>query len=119
VLAELVSIGTLVVFAMVCAGVLVRWGPGSHEPKDAKPKLELAVPALAVYVDLYPSRVQIFILQCPCSLSCRRYYIHGSGEPLRPIWMRILSIVLTSIAFSLSFTERAPIAVPIIFLVIW
>lgn len=57
-LAELVSIGTLVVFAMVCAGVLFR-----------------------------------------------RYHVRGEGDALRPVLLRLLALILTSISFSLSFIE--------------
>ncbi|GLC37891.1 hypothetical protein PLESTM_000660300 [Pleodorina starrii] len=71
-LAELVSIGTLVVFCSVCSGVLFR-----------------------------------------------RYHVHGSGEPLRPLGLRLGGVVLASVGFSVSFTERAPVAVPIVFLVLW
>ncbi|KAG2487845.1 hypothetical protein HYH03_013562 [Edaphochlamys debaryana] len=71
-LAELVSIGTLVVFCSVCAGVLFR-----------------------------------------------RYHVHGSGEPLRPVLSRLGAVVAAAVGFSVSFTERAPIAIPILFLVAW
>eukprot|EP00198_Chlamydomonas_reinhardtii_P000349 XP_001689684.1 cationic amino acid transporter 2 [Chlamydomonas reinhardtii] len=71
-LAELVSIGTLVVFCSVCAGVLFR-----------------------------------------------RYYVHGSGEPLRPVLGRLGGVVAAAVCFSVSFTEAAPAWVPAIFLVVW
>ncbi|KXZ55292.1 hypothetical protein GPECTOR_3g428 [Gonium pectorale] len=71
-LAELVSIGTLVVFCSVCAGVLFR-----------------------------------------------RYHVHGSGQPMRPVLSRLGGVVLAAIGFSVSFTEHAPLYVPAIFLVIW
>ncbi|MEW5312473.1 MAG: hypothetical protein WDW38_004106 [Sanguina aurantia] len=71
-LAELVSIGTLVVFAMVCSGVLFR-----------------------------------------------RYTLRGQPEALTPVLLRILAIIMSAVGFSLSFTEEAPIAVPIVFAVLW
>ncbi|KAG2448496.1 hypothetical protein HYH02_006387 [Chlamydomonas schloesseri] len=71
-LAELVSIGTLVVFCSVCAGVLFR-----------------------------------------------RYHVHGSGEPLRPVLGRLGGVVLAAICFSVSFTEAAPAWVPSLFLAAW
>ena len=72
VLAELVSIGTLVVFAMVCSGVLFR-----------------------------------------------RYWGRGVGEPVRPVGLRIIALCAVSVAFSLSFSLNAPIAVPICMLGTW
>ncbi|GAX78790.1 hypothetical protein CEUSTIGMA_g6227.t1 [Chlamydomonas eustigma] len=72
VLAELVSIGTLVVFAMVCSGIIFR-----------------------------------------------RYWVRGEGEPLRPIGLRLVAVSVASIAFSISFTEGAPVAVPICMLALW
>ncbi|KAJ9530885.1 hypothetical protein QJQ45_028830, partial [Haematococcus lacustris] len=72
VLSELVSIGALVVFTMVCAGVLFR-----------------------------------------------RYHVRGLGDSARPVGLRLAGIALTSIAFSLSFTERAPLLLPLFFLLAW
>ncbi|KAL6751059.1 amino acid permease-domain-containing protein [Haematococcus lacustris] len=72
VLSELVSIGALVVFTMVCAGVLFR-----------------------------------------------RYHVRGLGDSARPVGLRLVGIALTSIAFSLSFTERAPLLLPLFFLLAW
>lgn len=42
--------------------------------------------------------------------------MHGSGEPARPVLLRLLAVVLCAIGFSLSFTEEAPIAVYCLFL---
>ncbi|KAJ9530705.1 hypothetical protein QJQ45_014868 [Haematococcus lacustris] len=72
VLSELVSIGALVVFTMVCAGVLFR-----------------------------------------------RCHVRGLGDSARPVGLRLVGIALTSIAFSLSFTERAPLLLPLFFLLAW
>jgi APA family basic amino acid/polyamine antiporter len=72
ILSELVSIGTLVVFAMICCGVVFR-----------------------------------------------RYYVRGQGGSLKPVGLRIGGIIISSVAFSLSYTEKAPIAVPIVFFVAW
>ncbi|GIL65842.1 hypothetical protein Vafri_19483 [Volvox africanus] len=71
-LAELVSIGTLVVFCSVCSGVLFR-----------------------------------------------RYHVHGSGESLQPLAWRLGCVVLFSVGFSVSYTEKAHISVPFIFLGLW
>jgi hypothetical protein len=50
---------------------------------------------------------------------CRRYHIQGSHEPAHPIGLRLVALILTSIAFSTSFTQKAPIAVPFVFLGLW
>ena len=42
--------------------------------------------------------------------------MRGQGEPLRPLGIRVLGLILTSIAFSVSFTEEAHVSVPIIML---
>ncbi len=72
VLAELVSIGTLFVFFMVCSGVLYR-----------------------------------------------RYHITGAGQPAGPVLWRLLAVALASVAFSISYTEGAPQAVPVLCLIAW
>jgi APA family basic amino acid/polyamine antiporter len=55
----------------------------------------------------------------PYVLLRRRYYVHGSDEPLRPVSIRLAAVILTSLAFSTSFTQKAPLAVPIVFLGLW
>jgi hypothetical protein len=49
----------------------------------------------------------------------RRYHTHGSDEPVRPVGIRIIAIILISIGFSTSYTQKAPLAVPIVFLALW
>ena len=60
--------------------------------------------------------VQLVVVGAPRVCRCRRYHVHGSGEPVKPVLLRLVAVVLSAIGFSLSYTERAPIAIPIIFI---
>ena len=46
----------------------------------------------------------------------RRYHVRGMGDSMQPVVVRLVAVVASAIAFSISFTEEAHMSVPIIFL---
>jgi hypothetical protein len=53
-----------------------------------------------------------------CGVLFRRYHLPGQGSPAPLLW-RMLGLAAASVAFSVSYTERWPSAVPAFSLVLW
>ena len=79
--------------------------------------------ALLLNVELLATLVSIgtlvtFFLVC-CGVLFRRYHVswlNGTKEPLAPMIWRFLGLTSTSVAFSLTFKEKAPVAAPALLL---